>query len=59
MTKDAVAKDWGGLLTVAGGRLYSDPANAPGTPATLWVDAATGSDSNTRAAVRAGGGTVK
>lgn len=30
MTKDATPKNWTGLLTAYGGRLYSDPSNSPG-----------------------------
>jgi hypothetical protein len=37
VTKDAVAKDWSGLLTTSGGRLYSDPANAPGGGGELLI----------------------
>jgi hypothetical protein len=34
MTKNAVEKDWAGLLTTAFGRVYSDVDNVPGTPDT-------------------------
>lgn len=49
-TKDAEPKQWSGLMTASGGRLYSDPANVPGGgesgyTATRYVTAdATGSD---------------
>ena len=56
MTKDANAKNW--TLTLVYGRYYSDPGNEPSTSPTLWVDAATGDDSRSKATVAASGGSL-